>query len=109
MNQRRYSRRLQGVILRYALYRGDVHADDVRAVLPVPEGIHPNIVGRAFIALESAGLIAPAGFERSRRRKRHSGISRRWRVVDAAGARAYLRALAGTGDDVLAGNGHAVL
>lgn len=101
MTQAKYLRRLQGVILRHALYRGSVHADDALAVLPVPDGITRNTVGNAFAGLEAAGLIAPTGFMRSRRPERHCGISRRWQAADAAGCRKYLAALQRTGDDVL--------
>lgn len=106
---RQYLRQLQGVILRHALHRGEVHADHAVAVLPVPDGVHANTVGQAFAGLEAAGLIATTGFERSRRARRHGGISRIWTVADAAGAQGYLRALDGTGDDVGAEVSHAAL
>lgn len=99
MTKHQYLRRLQARILRHGLYRGDVHADDVLADLPVPGNIHPNIVGQAFSGLDSAGLITPSGFRRSERKARHKGISRLWHVCDALGARRYLSALATTGDD----------
>lgn len=97
--KRQYLRRLQSRILRHAMYRGGVHADDVLVDFPVPDGIHPNIVGTAFSGLEAAGLIEVTGFERSNRKVRHRGISRLWRVCDASGARKYLKALASSGDD----------
>ena len=95
-----YTRQLQAAILRHGLYRGDVHADSVVNVLPVPDGIHPNTVGSAFAGLEAARLIEAVGFERSSRRRRHRGVSRLWRICDQTGARRYLSALAATGDDV---------
>lgn len=97
--RQRYVRQLQSVILRHALYRGDVHADEVVAALPVPAGVHPNNVGNSFSVLEKAGLIKAVGYRRSDRGSRHHGVSRIWRVSDAAGARGYIKALATTEDD----------
>ena len=100
VTRRQYLRRLQSVILRHVLYRGDVHADMAIAAFPIPEGVHVNTVGAAFSGLESAGLIKAVGFERSVRASRHRGVSRVWRVCDTSGVRGYLRALASSGDDV---------
>ena len=97
--QEQYRRQLQAQILRHGLYRGYVHADDVVSDCPVPEAVHPNTIGLAFSALADSSLIEAVGFQRSERRARHRGVSRLWRVCDAKGARAHLKALAGTGDD----------
>ena len=97
-----YTRQLQAAILRHGLYRGDVHADSVVNVLPVPNGVHANAIGGAFAGLEAARLIEAVGFKRSQRRRRHRGVSRLWRICDHAGARRYLSALAATGDDAQA-------
>lgn len=94
-----YRRRAQAIILRHALRYEEVTADDVHAVLPCPEDVDSNNLGLAFSALADAGLIAPVRFERSTRPARHSGVHRSWRIADAKAARAYLKALATTGDD----------
>lgn len=97
-----YRRRAQAIILRRAFRGEEVTADHVHELLPCPDGVDANNLGLAFSALADIGLIAPVRFERSTRAARHSGIHRSWRIADAKAARAYLKALASTGDDHVA-------
>lgn len=99
-NKETYRRRAQAIILRKALRGEEVTADDVHARLPCPRTIDPKNLGLAFSALADAGLIIPVRFATSTRPCRHNGLYRSWRVVDAKAARAYLKALASTGDDL---------
>jgi hypothetical protein len=94
-----YRRRAQSVILRRALRGMEVTADDVHAFVPCPEDIDVNNLGVAFFTLAKAGIIIPVRFCNSMRSVRHAGIHRTWRIADAKAGRAYLKALASTGDD----------
>jgi hypothetical protein len=96
----RYIRQLQAAILRHVLYRGEVHAVDIVAALPVPEGVHPNAIGTVFSNLEASGLIEAVGFERSSRASRHRGVSRVWRICDSRGAREFLIILEGSNGEI---------
>jgi hypothetical protein len=93
-----YSRAVQELILRRGLSGEEIGGDDIHAILPPPPGVDPRTLGGAFFALAKTGIIAPARFSISNREVRHSGLTRRWRVVDFKAARAYFEALKRTAD-----------
>lgn len=75
--------------LRIALDRGEVCADDVRAVVPIPAGISPKLVGVVFRDLADAGILRRAGFRPSTRPAAHARPLSVWELADAA-ARVWL-------------------
>ncbi|WP_439623997.1 hypothetical protein [Gemmata sp.] len=78
--------------LRVALDRGEVCADDVRALVPIPGDISPKLVGCVFRDLADAGILRRAGFRNSIRPAAHARPLSVWRLADAAGATARLAA-----------------
>lgn len=78
--------------LRVALDRGEVCADDVRAVVPIPADISPKLVGVVFRDLADAGILRRAGFQNSTRPAAHARPLSLWRLADAASALARLDA-----------------
>ena len=78
--------------LRVALDRGEVCADDVRAVVPIPADISPKFVGVVFRDLADAGILHRAGFRNSTRPAAHARPLSLWRLADAAAAHAWLAA-----------------
>lgn len=78
--------------LRVALDRGEVCADDVRAVVPIPADISPKLVGCVFRDLADAGILRRAGFQNSTRPAAHARPLSRWRLADADAALARLAA-----------------
>ena len=86
-------RNLQAAALRVALERGEVCADDVRALVPIPAGISPKVVGAAFRELADAGILSNTGtYRRSCRPAAHARPNPVWALADAAGASAWLAA-----------------
>lgn len=83
-------RKLQAA-LRVALDRGEVCADDVRALVPIPAGISPKVNGAALRELAEAGILTNSGTSRrSRRPEAHARSLPVWRLADAADAAAWL-------------------
>ena len=78
--------------LRVALDRGEVCADDVRAVVPIPADISPKFVGVVFRDLADAGILRRAGFRNSTRPAAHARPLSLWRLADADAALAWLDA-----------------
>ena len=78
--------------LRVALERGEVCADDVRALVPIPADISPKLVGCVFRDLADAGILRRAGFRASTRPIAHARPLSIWHLADAAGAAAWLAA-----------------
>lgn len=87
------NRQLQAAALQIAFDRGQVCADDVRAVVPIPPGVHASVNGAAFNTLGKLGFIRPVAFLRSCRAKAHRRPIRQWELADAVGAAAFLSAL----------------
>ena len=84
-------RELQAAALRVALERGEVCADDVRALVPIPAGISPKVVGAAFRELADAGILSNTGtYRRSCRPAAHARSLPVWRLADDADAAAWL-------------------
>ncbi|MBI1348711.1 hypothetical protein GC163_20755 [bacterium] len=65
--------------------------DDVRKSIDLPGGVDPKCMGPVPVSLRAAGLIVPAGFISSARPVAHARPVRVWRLVDRAGALAWLR------------------
>lgn len=78
--------------LRVALEKGEVCADDVRALVPIPAGISPKFVGVVFRDLADAGILRRDGFRPSTRPAAHARPLSLWRLADAAAAVAWLTA-----------------
>jgi hypothetical protein len=78
--------------LRVALGRGEVCADDVRAVVPIPADISPKLVGVVFRDLADAGILRRAGFRPSTRPAAHARPLSVWQLADAGAALAWLAA-----------------
>ena len=79
--------------LRVALDSGAVCADDVRAVVPIPDGINPKFVGCVFRDLADAGILRRDGYQPSKRPKAHARPITLWRLADAHKATARLATL----------------
>lgn len=78
--------------LRVVLDRGEVCADDVRAIVPTPADISPKLVGCVFRDLADAGILRRAGFQNSTRPAAHARPLSLWRLADDATAFAWLAA-----------------
>ncbi|MFM8272962.1 MAG: hypothetical protein ACKODX_11590 [Gemmata sp.] len=78
--------------LRVALDRGEVCADDVRAVVPIPADISPKLVGCVFRDLADAGILRRDGFRNSTRPAAHARPLSVWRLADDAAALVWLAA-----------------
>jgi hypothetical protein len=85
--------RCTAAALRIALERGEVSADDVRAVVPIPPGISPKLVGGVFRDLADAGIFCRTGFRNSTRPAAHARPVSVWRLADPAAAAARLACL----------------
>jgi hypothetical protein len=79
--------------LRLALERGEVCADDVRALVLIPADISPKLVGVVFRDLSDAGILRRDGFRKSIRPIAHARPLSVWRLADADAAAASLAAL----------------
>ena len=78
--------------LRAALDRGEVCADDVRAVVPIPGDISPKLVGVVFRDLADARILRRAGYRPSTRPAAHARPVSVWQLADADAALAWLTA-----------------
>ena len=76
--------------LRIVLQRGEVCADDVRAVVRIPTDVSPKFVGVVFRDLADAGILYRAGFRPSTRPAAHARPLSVWRLADADAAAAWL-------------------
>lgn len=84
-------RDLTRAAIRIALDQGTVTADDVRAVVPIPAGIRPAVVGAAMRDAADAGAIEHTGtYRRSTRPVAHARPLPIWRLADPAAAVAWL-------------------
>ncbi len=84
-------RRIQRAYLRHLLDNGPDTSDAVRALVPIPAGIDPRVVGAAVRALSADdGLIVSTGRRRSRRPLAHARALDLWAVRDRAAAQRWL-------------------
>lgn len=82
----------QRALLSRLLDAGEATADDVRDAVPLPDGISPRVYGAAPGELATAGIIAPAGYRKSRRPEAHARPVTLWRLQDRDAAVAWLAA-----------------
>ena len=86
-------RQCTAAALRVALDNGEVCADDVRALVPIPAGISPKFVGCVFRDLAVAGILRRDGYQLTKRAIAHARPISRWRLADALKATARLTTL----------------
>ena len=87
----RLLRRCRRVFLRLLLDGAAVAtADDLRAVVDVPEGIDGRALGAVPGPLARARIIRPVGFGKSERPECHCRILTRWELADRAAAEQWL-------------------
>lgn len=85
-------RDLTRAAVRIALERGELTADDVRAVVPIPAGIRPVVVGAAMRDAADAGILRRIDYRKSGRRVAHARPLSVWQLADADAALAWLAA-----------------
>jgi hypothetical protein len=78
--------------LRVVLDRGEVCADDVRALVAIPADISPKLVGVVFRDLADAGILRRVGFRKSNRPAAHARALSVWQLAEGAAALAWLAA-----------------
>lgn len=76
-----------------ALDTGEVCADDVRALVPIPAGLTAHFVGCVFKDLAAAGILRRDGYQNSKRAIAHARPISHWRLADAVIATARLTIL----------------
>jgi hypothetical protein len=79
-------RRAQRALLSRLLDTGEATADDVRDVVPLPDGISPRVFGAAPKELATAGIIVAAGYRKSRRPEAHARPVTVWHLRDRRAA-----------------------
>jgi len=84
----RTARRAMAGIL---LERGEATADDVRDLVPLPDGIKPAVFGAVPKPLASAGIITKGRYLRSRRKAASARDIPVWMLVDRVGAINWLK------------------
>ena len=84
-------RRIQRAYIGRLIDHGPDTSDAVRALVPIPAGIDPRVVGAAVRALSAdGGLIYSTGRRRSRRPLAHARNLDVWAVRDRAAAQRWL-------------------
>jgi hypothetical protein len=83
-------RRVQRALLDLLLTRGPATVDPVRALVPIPPGTDPRLVGAAVRGLAELRLIRRAGLCRSTRPEAHGRDLPAWEIADRAGALGWL-------------------
>ena len=85
-------RDLTRAAVRLVLERHEITADDVRAVVPIPPGIKPVVVGAVFRDLADAGILCRVGYRNSKRPVAHARPLTVWRLINVDAALAWLAA-----------------
>lgn len=80
----------QRALLSHLLDNGVATVDDVRDRVALSEGTNPKVFGTIPAALVSAGIIAPAGFIKSRRPESHARPVTVWQLIDRDSALRWL-------------------
>jgi hypothetical protein len=83
-------RRLQRAFLTHLLTSGPATSDPVRALVPIPTGTDPRVVGSAVRGLAEAGIIVSVGRRKSHRPQAHARQLEEWGIADDAKARRWL-------------------
>jgi hypothetical protein len=77
--------------IRHGLLNDEVTSDDVRAVVPIPLGINPKLIGAVFNGLATAGILKRTGSRNSVRPESHARPISVWQLVDVSAAKRWLR------------------
>jgi hypothetical protein len=77
-------RQCTAAAIRVAVDRGEVCADDVRALVQIPVDDSPKLVEVVFRDLADAGILRRAGFRNSERPAAHARPLSVWRLAAAA-------------------------
>lgn len=85
-------RDLTRATVRLAVDRNTVTADDVRAVVPIPPGIRPVVVGAALRDVALSGIVRRIGYRPSTRPAAHARPLAVWQLADRDAALAWLAA-----------------
>lgn len=88
----RIVRDAQRALLQGVLTHGTATADDIRAVVPIPDRINPVCLRAAPRPLARLGIIRRNGYVETKRRCAHSRPLRVWEPVDRPAAVAWLAA-----------------
>jgi hypothetical protein len=83
-------RRLMRAFLAHLLDNPDDTSDALRALVPIPAGTDPRVVGSAVRGLAELKLTTSVGRRKTLRGVAHAGKLDVWRVADAAKARHWL-------------------
>ena len=75
-------RQLRIAAIRISFEKDEFTSDDVRAIVPIPEGINPKVVGAAIAALARANLFLEVGQQKSTRPEAHARRITVWRLVN---------------------------
>lgn len=74
----------------HLLRHGTVSADDVRQLVPIPDGISPKVTGVIFADLVADGVLRRVGDRKSTRRVAHARRISVWACADPVAATAWL-------------------
>jgi hypothetical protein len=85
-------RRASRELLEHLLLTATATADDLRELVPLPDGINPKVFGAVFAGLAEEKLIHQIGFEQSRRPLAHRRPVGVWHLADRDTALAWLAA-----------------
>jgi len=83
-------RRARRALLAVLIDRAEGTVDDVRAAVPVPDGINPKAFGPVPGELAEAGIIAAGRYAKSTRPEAHARPVQVWRLIDRAAALHWL-------------------
>lgn len=86
-------RQCTAAALRVAIGRGEVVADDVRALVPIPADCSPKLMGVVFRDLAAAGILRRDGYRNSTRPAAHARPISVWRLAGRTEAVALLAAI----------------
>ncbi len=75
-------RAAQRALIDAIIRNGEASADDIRAVVVIPDGIHPAVIGTAVYLLARDGIIVPVNTVTAQRPIAHAHLMRVWRLAD---------------------------
>lgn len=84
-------RRVQRAFVTLLLERSPSTIDPIRAIVPIPRGIDPRLMGAAVRELANVRLIYRVGLSRSVRPEAHGRDLPLWVISDETAARTWLR------------------
>ena len=83
-------RRARRALLSVLIQNGEATADDVRAVVSVPEGVNPKLFGAVPGELAELGIIFGDRYVKSARPEAHARPVQLWLLIDRAAAVQWL-------------------